>query len=148
MRPSSLPPGSVFQGSSLRSEVCGFPRLFLFHVEGFRTSSYIRRMKLTDTEVQQIVSKIGETFHPLQVLLFGSYAEGTATDDSDLDLLVVMESSEPWYARGASIRSLLWPPKAPMDILVYTPEEVARWNGVLNHVLTNAFKTGKVLYAA
>jgi len=105
-------------------------------------------MKLTDIEVQQIVSNIGEAVHPLQVLLFGSYAEGTATDDSDLDLLIVMESSEPRYKRGASIRNLFWPPKAPMDILVYTPDEVSRWNGVSNHVLTNAFKTGKVLYAA
>lgn len=98
--------------------------------------------------MQQIVSRIGEAMHPLRILLFGSYADGTATDDSDLDLLVVMESSEPRYKRGASIRNLFWPPKAPMDILVYTPEEVKRWNGLPNHVLTNAFKTGKVLYAA
>lgn len=105
-------------------------------------------MQLTDTEVQQIASRIGDAMHPLQVLLFGSYADGTATEDSDLDLLVVMESSEPRYKRGAAIRNLFWPPKAPMDILVYTPDEVSRWNGVSNHVLTNAFKTGKVLYAA
>ena len=105
-------------------------------------------MKLTDADIQQIASTIEGAVHPLQVLLFGSYAEGTATEESDLDLLVVMESTEPRYKRGASIRSLLWPPKAPLDILVYTPAEVNRWNGVPNHVLTNAFKTGKVLYAA
>ena len=105
-------------------------------------------MKLTDIEVQQMISRIGETMHPLQVLLFGSYAEGTATEDSDLDLLVIMESSGPRYKQSAQIRDLFWPPKAPMDILVYTPEEVRRWNGVINHILTRAFKTGKVLYAA
>ena len=37
---------------------------------------------------------------------------------------------------------------ASMDILVYTPEEVEQWNGLPNHILTNVFKTGKVLYAA
>lgn len=105
-------------------------------------------MKLTDSDIQQIASTIEEAVHPVQVLLFGSYAEGTATEDSDLDLLVVMESTEPRYKRGAYLRGLFWPPKAPMDILVYTPEEVNRWNGVPNHVLTNAFKTGRVLYAA
>lgn len=105
-------------------------------------------MKLTDTEVQQIISRIAAAVHPLRVLLFGSYADGTATEDSDLDLLVIMESTVPRYKRGASIRSLFWPPKASMDILVYTPEEVKRWNGIPNHVLTNALKTGKVLYAA
>lgn len=105
-------------------------------------------MKLTDAEVQQIISRIGEAMRPIQVLLFGSYAQGTATEDSDLDLLVVMESRGPRYKQSAQIRDLFWPPKTPMDILVYTPEEVRRWNGVTNHVLTNAFKTGKVLYAA
>ena len=105
-------------------------------------------MKLTGTDIQQIATDIAESLHPLQVLLFGSYAEGTATDESDLDLLIVMQSSEPRYKRTASVRKLFWPPKAPMDILVYTPEEVEKWNGVPNHVLTNAYKTGKVLYAA
>lgn len=105
-------------------------------------------MKLNDAEIQQIASTIGNAVHPSRILLFGSYAEGTATDDSDLDLLVVMESAEPRYKRSALIRSLFWPPKAPMDILVYTPEEVEQWNGLPNHILTNAFKSGKVLYAA
>lgn len=105
-------------------------------------------MKLSNTDIQKIASEIVESLHPEKVLLFGSYAEGTATGDSDLDLLVIMQSGEPRYKRSASVRRLFWPPKAPMDILVYTPKEVERWNGVPNHVLTNAFKTGKVLYAA
>lgn len=105
-------------------------------------------MKLSNKDIQQIASQIAESLRPQQILLFGSYAEGTARDDSDLDLLIVMQSSEPRYKRSASVRKLFWPPKASMDILVYTPEEVAQWNGVANHVLTNAYKTGKVLYAA
>ena len=105
-------------------------------------------MKLTSAEIQQIASMIGHAVHPSQVLLFGSYAEGTATEDSDLDLLVIMESGEPRYKRSALIRGLFWPPKTSMDILVYTPEEVEQWNGLPNHILTNVFKTGKVLYAA
>lgn len=105
-------------------------------------------MKLSNTEIKQIAFEIAEALHPQQVLLFGSYAEGTATDESDLDLLIVMRSSEPRYKRSAMVRKLFWPPKVSMDILVYTPEEVERWSGVPNHVLTNAYKTGKVLYAA
>jgi len=59
--------------------------------------------------------------HSSKILLFGSYAEGMATEDSDLDLIVIMESGLPRYKRSTSIRSLFWPPKIPMDILVYTP---------------------------
>lgn len=105
-------------------------------------------MKLSRQDIQQIVSEIASSLHPRQVLLFGSYADGTATDDSDLDLLVVMQSAEPSYKRSALVRKLFWPPRASMDILVYTPEEVKRWNGVPNHILTNAYKTGEILYAA
>jgi predicted nucleotidyltransferase len=105
-------------------------------------------VKLTDTEVPQIISRIAAAMHPLRVLLFGSYSDGTATEDRDMDMLVIMESTVPRYKRGASIRSLFWPLRASMDILVYTSEEVKRWNGLPNHVLTNALITRKVLYAA
>ncbi len=105
-------------------------------------------MKLSETDIQQITSTIVKSLHPDQVLLFGSYAKGTATADSDLDLLVVMQTLAPRYQRSAAIRHLFWPPKSAMDILVYTPEEVLRWRGTKNHVLTDAFKNGKVLYAA
>ena len=96
--------------------------------------------------MQEIASKIGEALHPLQVLLFGSYADGTATEDSDLDLLVVMESDLPRYKQSAAIRNLFWPPKAPMDILVYTPKEISQWGNLPNHVLSDALTNGKVLY--
>lgn len=105
-------------------------------------------MKLTDSEIEVMAERIGESVHPLRVLLFGSYADGTATDDSDLDLFVIMETSEPRYKRGSPIRNLFWPPRTSMDILVYTPEEVERWNGVPNHIVTEVLRSGKVLYAA
>ena len=56
-------------------------------------------MKLTDADIQQIASTIERAVHPLQVLLFGSYAEGTATEDSDLDLLVVMSKGSERFSR-------------------------------------------------
>ena len=105
-------------------------------------------MKLSEADIQGIARAIIESMHPQQVLLFGSYADGTATDHSDLDLMVIMDSREPRYKRSVPIRNLFWPPQAPMDIMVYTPEEVDRWNGVPNHIITEVMNTGKVLYAA
>ena len=105
-------------------------------------------MILTKIQIAEIAAKIVENLRPEKVVLFGSYAEGCATEDSDLDLLVIMKGDGPRYRRSAAIRHLFWPPIAPMDILVYTPEEVERWNGTPNHILTDAHRHGKVLYAA
>ena len=105
-------------------------------------------MKLTEADIHELVVVIAEALHPEQIVLFGSYGRGTATQDSDLDLLVVMESNAPPYKRGVAVRKLFWPPPVAMDILVFTPAEMKQWSGVPNHIVTEAVKNGRVLYAA
>jgi predicted nucleotidyltransferase len=105
-------------------------------------------MKLSQNDIDEIASTIRSHVDPQRIVLFGSYADGSATDGSDLDLMVVMESDEPRYRRSIPIRKLFWPPKAPMDILVFTPAEVDRWDGVPNHIVTEVLSKGKVLYVA
>lgn len=102
---------------------------------------------LTDETIQEVVEAIAERFDPEKIILFGSYAEGRPSSDSDLDLLVVMESSEPRHRRAAAMRLLFRPMPCPMDILVYTPEEIAYWNGTVNHIITEALNSGRTVYA-
>lgn len=103
--------------------------------------------ELIDQETIDGVAKaIAENFHPEKIILFGSYAFGTPTPDSDLDFLVVMESDQPRQKRSAAIASLFKPYPCAMDILVYTPEEVSKWNGATNHIITEAFLDGRVVY--
>ena len=97
--------------------------------------------------IEGVVRAIAENFHPRKIVLFGSYADGNPTSDSDLDLLVVMDSDQPRrYKRSVPLHMLFRPKPCPMDILVYTPEEVAYWNGTINHIVTAAMSTGKVMY--
>ena len=49
---------------------------------------------VTREDIQATCDDIVREFAPLQVVLFGSYAYGTPTDDSDVDLLVIMDASE------------------------------------------------------
>ena len=103
--------------------------------------------KLISTETIDGVAKaIAENFHPEKIILFGSYASGIPTPDSDLDFLVIMDSDQPRYKRSPPLRFLFRPMPCPMDILVYTPEEVNKWNGATNHIVTIACKTGRVMY--
>lgn len=93
-----------------------------------------------------VAKAIVENFHPEKIILFGSYALGTPTPDSDLDFLVVMESDEPRHKRSVPLAMMFDPYPCAMDILVYTPEEVKKWNGATNHIVTEAFLDGKVVY--
>lgn len=103
--------------------------------------------ELIDPETIEGVAKaIAENFHPEQIILFGSYASGTPTPDSDLDFLVVMESDQPSRKRSIPIRSMFRPSPCAMDILVFTPDEVNKWNGATNHIITEAFLDGRVVY--
>jgi uncharacterized protein len=101
---------------------------------------------ISEETIDGVISAIGLAFRPYKILLFGSYANGQPTPDSDLDLMVVMDTDRPRNKRSTPIRLLFRPMPCSMDILVVTPEEVDHWNGTVNHIITEVFQTGKVLY--
>lgn len=74
--------------------------------------------------LQRAIAIIVAQCDPEQVYVIGSYAAGTAKRTSDLDLLVVMCSTEPKWAREARVELLLAPLLLPVDINVYTPAEL------------------------
>jgi len=96
--------------------------------------------------IEGVAKAIADNFHPDKIILFGSYASGIPTPDSDLDFLVVMESDQPRYRRSPPLRLLFRPTPCSMDILVYTPEEVNKWKDANSHIVTIAHKTGRVMY--
>ena len=97
--------------------------------------------------IRMVVETIAKRFKPEKIVLFGSCARGEAGPSSDLDLLVIMKSNLPRYKRAAPLRLLFDRAPCPMDILVFTPEEVKRWNGTVNHIVTEAMEKGVVAYA-
>jgi predicted nucleotidyltransferase len=105
-----------------------------------------RLASLNDDFVQDIVQRIVETAQPDKVILFGSRARGNARPDSDFDLLVIKDSEEPGYRRDAALYLALAGLNAPVDVMVYTPEEVREWSAVPQAFITTAVREGKVLY--
>ena len=93
-----------------------------------------------------IIRSIAERFSPHKIIMFGSYATGHPTPDSDLDLLLIMDTDLARYKRATPIRLLFQPAPCAMEILVYTPEEVAHWNGTTNHIITEVMRDGKTVY--
>lgn len=90
--------------------------------------------------------KIAKQFNPEKIILFGSYAQGKATEDSDIDLLVITETDLPDQERYAAVRRLLAGYPVAFDIIVKTPEEYQRSRGLVNHIVYFADKYGKPVY--
>lgn len=95
----------------------------------------------------EAIERIVETLQPEKVILFGSYAYGLPTGDSDVDLLVIMNSDSSDKAeRHWQVSKLLVPRPFPVDILVQTPEELQRALSKGHYFYTDVVKTGRVLY--
>ena len=93
-----------------------------------------------------VVQRIVTTLKPEQVILFGSYAYGQPTPDSDVDLLVVMNTSAPDKERYLAVCRLLRPRPFPVDILVRTPQELAQALAKGDFFIREITSRGKVLY--
>lgn len=80
-----------------------------------------------DPAIVRFAARLRDEIGAERVLLFGSYARGTASRDSDYDLIVVAKSFEstPLLRRGAGLHDLFYEVggNAPMDIICLTPEE-------------------------
>jgi predicted nucleotidyltransferase len=95
----------------------------------------------------QAIKRIVTELKPEKIILFGSYAYGNPTPDSDVDLLVIMKTKAKEIDRYVAVSNLLYPRQFPVDILVKTPKEIEaefkkRGNFFMREVLTK----GKVLY--
>ncbi|MGQ9550451.1 MAG: nucleotidyltransferase domain-containing protein [Roseiflexus sp.] len=83
--------------------------------------------------------------NPEKIILFGSYAYGHPTPDSDVDLLVVWDTDKPRRDRVVIISLLLYPRLFPVDILVKTPRELEE-EALHNFFLQEILRKGIVLY--
>jgi len=110
--------------------------------QGARTE----RVQIEPTIMGEIVRRIVRLIHPEKIVLFGSYAREDSRSESDIDLLVIADSTEPRYRRAAPLYGALSDILVPMDILVYSPSEVREWSNVRQAFVTTAVREGKVIY--
>ena len=111
-----------------------------------KTATSTRFRPVTEELLREVTKRIVEAFDPEKIILFGSHAYGTPTPDSDVDLLIIMESDERPAKRSMRVSKVLQPRPFPMDILVRTPQEVARRLSLGDYFFIEIMKRGKVLY--
>lgn len=97
--------------------------------------------------IRRVCRRIAAEFRPEQIILFGSYAYGKPTLESDVDLLVVMPYEGSHFQQARTIRRRL-NLALPMDMLVYTPEELAYRLEIGDCFMQEIVEQGKVIYEA
>ncbi|SRR6266498_3596896 len=101
---------------------------------------------LTEAEIDRILRLIVVRTQPQKAIIFGSYAKGTATIDSDLDILVVKETDLPMARRTADLVPMLSAFLVPVDVHVFTPEEVQEYGKDEFSLVGCAFRYGRTVF--
>lgn len=102
-----------------------------------------------DKEIALIAKIIAEKYRPEKIILFGSLAWGKPHNYSDADLFVIKRSKERRPLRAGQVYELLWKNyqyKLPIDVLVYTPEEIEKRQIIGDPFIKKILLKGKVLY--
>lgn len=105
-------------------------------------------MKVTKSNIRLLAEKIKQKFNPKKIILFGSYAIGNPKKESDIDLLVIMETVLKPYQQAALIRLALddaFGVTHPMDIVVRTPLELEKRINEGDFFFKTILKTGVLL---
>jgi predicted nucleotidyltransferase len=103
--------------------------------------------RIRRSHIRKYAAQIARQFRPEKIILFGSYAYGKPTEDSDVDLLVIMS----FKGRNPEKATEIWmatKPNFPIDIMVRKPEEMKMRLAMGDFFLREITEKGAVLYEA
>ncbi|ODS37576.1 hypothetical protein BEH94_10145 [Candidatus Altiarchaeales archaeon WOR_SM1_SCG] len=101
---------------------------------------------ITQKQINEVVEVIVSKFKPEKIILFGSYASGTPTEESDLDLLVIKDSDVPSRLQNREVRKVTSGLKIPIDVIVKTKNDFEKYKDIVGTIIYPANKFGRVVY--
>ena len=108
----------------------------------------MRVMDATSELLDEIVARLIAVSRPVRVIVFGSTATGTATADSDVDLLIVLDEVDDARLESVRLRRALSGMGAPLDVIVMLTERFEETKNVVGGIAYPANKYGRVIYDA
>ncbi len=106
--------------------------------------------KAVKDTIQRILDKLVTGYAPEKVILFGSHAYGNPRPDSDIDLLIIKDTSERFIDRWVTVQRILSDRKRKigLETIVLTPQEVSRRLAIGDQFIAEIMKEGEILYGA
>lgn len=102
---------------------------------------------ISSSIIEEVKNRLVHVFHPIAIYLFGSYAWGEPTEDSDLDILVIVQDCpDKIHKRAFPASMALIDLMIPKDILVYTRDEFESRQNEKSSLSYKVFREGKKLY--
>jgi len=98
------------------------------------------------TQINEIVNRIATSYNPDKIILFGSYASGNNSENSDLDFILIKDTTLPKHKRGIEVRRLFFGLPIPMDFKIYTSTEFNNELSDKYSFLSSAIIGSKILY--
>jgi len=100
---------------------------------------------VSSSAIRKLSSRIAADFDPDKIILFGSYAYGTASDASDVDLLVILSFEGKSFRKSLEILNKA-DPRFAVDLIVRRPDDTARRYAEGDPLIREALDRGAVLY--
>ncbi|MCD6460374.1 nucleotidyltransferase domain-containing protein [bacterium] len=106
--------------------------------------------RIKKATITKIKNKIVKGINPSMIFLFGSYATGKEDKNSDIDIMCVEDKpfglNRSRRKEIAKIYRLLSEFEIPMDILLYSKDEIAKWKTSKNHIIPEIIREGKIIH--
>jgi uncharacterized protein len=106
------------------------------------------RKRIPKKAIDDVVRQIAEKFKPQKIILFGSYGRGNPRPESDVDLLVIMETTLREVQQELLIQQSIEMDLFGLDLMVQTPRRLAERIALGDSFLREIARDGKVVYEA
>ena len=101
-----------------------------------------------EDKIRMIVDRVTKHYDPKAIIVFGSVARGDSTEDSDLDIAIIMDSDLSEHERNVKVRVCIGSIGMAMDLLVFTPKEIEAERDDETSIVSEIMRTGEVVYGS
>jgi predicted nucleotidyltransferase len=101
---------------------------------------------ISEKTILEAVELLRKAANPVRIILFGSYARGDVTEESDLDFLVIEKELKGRRMETVRLRDVLSPLRIPVDVLVISEKTYQDWKDLPGTVIYEAGLEGRIIY--